>query len=119
MYTIKKWLYHNTKLSRSIMEKNERFIYFEKYKGDTKGSAGIALIPMVSVAVDNSYITYGMPLIIENTYNKNDIFLAIAHDKGAAIRGKNRIDLFTGFGKKAEEKAATLNTKIRVWTLKN
>ena len=101
------------------MEKNERFIYFEKYKGDIIGSAGKRLLPMVSVAVDNAYTIYGMPLIIQNIYNEEDIFLAIALDKGSAIKGKNRMDLFTGFGKSAEEEAANLNKKIQVWKLRN
>ena len=41
-------------------------------------------------------------------------FLAIAHDTGAAIKGKNRIDLFTGYGNDAERLASGLNKKISV-----
>lgn len=118
MYSIKNWLYKNPAKARKIMEENERFIFFETYDGKIKGSAGRILIPKVSVAIDNSYIEYGTPLIIQNANDEKDIFLAIAHDKGAAIKGKNRIDLFTGYGKKAESEAATLNKIIKVWQLK-
>ena len=118
MYSIKNWLYNNPEKSRKIMEENERFIYFETYEGKIKGSAGKILIPGVSVAIDNSYIEYGTPLIVQNVKDEKDVFLAIAHDKGAAIKGENRIDLFTGHGKKAESEAATLNKIIKVWQLK-
>ena len=117
MYSIKSWLYDNPNLARKIMEKNERYIFFEAYKGSVRGSSGASLLPMVSVAVDTKYIKYGTLLIIQNMYNKKDVFLAIAHDKGNAIKGKNRIDLFTGFGLLAEKEAATLNKKIKVWEL--
>ena len=56
--------------------------------------------------------------IIQEANNKSKPFLAIAHDRGAAIKGENRIDLFTGYGKKAEKKAAELNSKIFIWKIK-
>ena len=37
---------------------------------------------------------------------------------GAAIKGKNRIDLFTGYGNNAEKLAAGLNKKISIKKLK-
>ena len=98
------------------MEKNERYIYFEEYRGEVKGSAGIKLEPMVSVAVDRDYYNLGDILLITEVDTKKS-FLGIAHDTGVAIKGKNRIDLFTGFGKNAEKLAAGLNKKIIVHKL--
>ena len=43
------------------------------------------------------------------------VILGVAHDEGIAIKGKSRIDLFTGFGYKSEKKAALLNKKIFTW----
>ena len=43
-----------------------------------------------------------------------EIFIGIAHDEGAAIKGESRIDLFSGHGAKAESIAAKLNKKIFV-----
>ena len=117
MFSIKKWLYDNPNLARKIMEKNKRFIFFEVYKGEIEGSSQLPLVPKVSVAVDDSYIKSGTPIIIQNIENKKDIFLGLAHDKGNAIKGKYRIDLFTGFGKNAEFIASGLKKKIRVWPL--
>ena len=118
MFTIKNWLYKNKKEARKIMERNERYIYFEKYKGNIKGSSNFILKPNISIAVDPKFHKPGTIFIIKEANNKSKPFLAIAHDRGAAIKGKNRIDLFTGFGKKAEKKAAELSSKIYIWKLK-
>ena len=116
MFTIKEWLYKNPKKARELMEKNERYIYFQEYIGTIKGSADIKLEPMVSVAVDLEHYNLGDILLITEVDTKKS-FLGIAHDTGAAIKGKHRIDLFTGFGLKAEKLAAGLKKKIVVHKL--
>mgnify|MGYP001388570118 CR=1 FL=1 len=118
MYSIKNWLKKNPLEARNIMEKNNRYIFFEIYEGGVKGSSMNTLLPNISIAVDTRYIPLGTPLIIQEQDNKKNIFLALAHDTGNAIKGKQRIDLFTGFGKNAEKKAAFLKSKIKVWILK-
>jgi len=118
MFTIKNWLYENHKEARKIMERNERYIYFEEYKGNIKGSSNFKLKPDISIAVDPKFHKPGKIFIIKEANNISKPFLVIAHDRGSAIKGKNRIDLFTGFGKKAEKKAAELNSKILIWELK-
>ena len=112
MYKIKTWLYKNKSLARKFMNMNERYIFFEKYSGNIKGSSGINLVPNISIATDKRFIKKGEAIIIESIDNKKDVFLGIAHDEGIAIKGKSRIDLFTGYGSVAEEKAAGLNRKI-------
>ena len=37
MYSIKDWLYKNKDLAKEVMEQNERYIFFEEYKGGIKG----------------------------------------------------------------------------------
>ena len=117
MYKIKNWLYENKKLATKFMNMNERYIYFEEYDGEIRGSAGIELVPNISIAVDKNFINKGEAIIIQNVKNEKDIFLGVAHDEGAAIKGNSRIDLFTGFGYKSEKKAAVLNKRIQVWKL--
>jgi len=117
MYAIKDWLYQNKVEAVALMEKNERYVFFKEYTGEIKGSAGIDLKPLVSIAVDKRYHNLGDILLISDIENKKR-FLAIAHDTGAAIKGANRIDLFTGYGKAAEKLAAELNKKISVNKLK-
>ena len=94
------------------MNMNERYIFFEEYLGKIKGSGGINLVPEISVAVDKRFISKGEAIIIQDISNRNNIFLGIAHDEGIAIKGKSRIDLFSGYGLSAEKKAAKLNKKI-------
>ena len=71
---------------------------------------------MISIAVDPTHYDLGDVLLIKEN-NSENIFLGIAHDTGAAIKGKNRIDLFTGFGKVAEELAAGMKKNIKIWKL--
>ena len=118
MHSIKDWLYKNKDEAIEIMEQNERYIFFEEYLGEIKGSAGIDLQPMISIAVDTSYHDLGDILLINDIKNKK-YFLGIAHDTGAAIKGPSRIDLFTGFGHQAEIKASGLNNKIIINKLKS
>ena len=80
--------------------------------GNIKGSGGINLVPNISLAVDKRFIKKGEAIIIQSMINTNDIFLGVAHDEGIAIKGHNRIDLFSGFGFFAEKEAAKLNKKI-------
>ena len=112
MYKIKDWLYKNKKLSREFMNMNQRYIFFEEYSGNIKGSSGIDLVPNISIAVDKRFIKKGEAIIIQNMFDAKDIFLGVAHDEGVAIKGHSRIDLFSGFGFVAEKKAARLNKKI-------
>ena len=117
MYKIKDWLYKNRIKARRFMNMNERYIFFEEYSGDIKGSAGVNLVPNISIAVDKRFIKKGEAIIIQSTHNINDIFVGVAHDEGIAIKGKSRIDLFTGFGYKSEKKAARLKERIYTWKL--
>ena len=112
MYKIKNWLYKNKELARKFMNMNQRYIFFEEYSGNIKGSSGIRLVPNISVAADKRFIKKGEAIIIQRKNNKEDVFIAVVHDEGAAIKGHSRIDLFTGFGYEAEKKAARLNKVI-------
>ena len=115
MHKIKEWLYQDRKRARKFMNFNERYIFFEEYFGEITGSAGVNLVPNISIAVDKRFIKKGEAIIIQSMHNINDIFVGVAHDEGIAIKGKSRIDLFTGFGYKSEKKAALLNKKIFTW----
>ena len=119
MFTIKNWLYENYKEARKIMERNERYIYFEEYIGNIRGSSSFILSPNISIAVDPNFHKPGTIFIIKEANNKSKPFLAIAHDRGVAIKGKNRIDLFTGFGKKAEKKSSRIKFRDLYMGVKN
>jgi len=44
--------------------------------------------------------------------------IVFAQDTGGAIKGKNRADLFLGFGKNAGEIAGKLQEPLQLWILK-
>ena len=69
----------NKEESLEIMEQNERYIFFEEYKGEIRGSAGVFLQPMISIAVDTRHHDLGDILLINDIKNKKN-FLAKSKD---------------------------------------
>ena len=70
MYKIKNWLYKNKDLSKKYMNMNDRYIYFEEYSGNIKGSSGLELVPNISLAVDKRFIKSGEAIIIQSVDKK-------------------------------------------------
>ena len=72
------------------------------------GAVGVVLTPQRSLAVDNKYIPYGLPLFMEtelpSTSGGTRPFnrILIAQDTGGAIRGPVRGDIYFGGGNDAE-----------------
>ena len=71
------------------------------------GSVGAPLTPKRSIAVDNSYIPYGLPVYMEtelpNGHGTTPFHrLMFAQDTGGAIRSPVRADIFFGAGSEAE-----------------
>ena len=119
LFSIKDYLNKNPKKVDQILNYNERYIFFalsrKNILDSSKGAMGLNLSPYVSVAVDTKYYPLGLPLILKSeTYGMLPV---IAMDKGSAIIGKNRADLFIGRGKKAEEIAGRLKEKIVIQAL--
>ena len=115
LFTIKNWLRKNKNISEIVMNVNERFIFFKESFQDTRkspsGAMGLPLTPDKSIAVDNNIYPIGIPFLIE-FLNQEPSKLVISLDTGAAIKGKNRADLFTGRGMSAEKKAGVMKKKI-------
>ena len=104
LFTIKKFLRDNPNLTDEILNQNERYIFFNIDKNNTKrssvGSIGLNLSPYISVAIDKKYYPLGIPLILHKVSDKK-VLPVISMDTGGAIIGKNRADLFTGRGTEA------------------
>lgn len=70
------------------------------------GSAGVALTPGRSLAVDPAHVPMGVPVWIDTTWPAPGApalrRLVIAQDTGAAIKGAGRGDVFWGAGAEAE-----------------
>ena len=120
LFTIKEWLRKNNDLSKKIMNKNKRFIFFkiefQPLSSYPVGAMGIKLSPNHSIAVDDKIYPLGLPFIVE-AVDKSFSIPTVSLDTGSAIIGRNRADLFLGRGEKAEKIAGNLKKKIYLYAL--
>ncbi len=119
------WIDRNPQISFKELLKNPRFIFFEYRNNSPRGSLGVDLTPMGSIAVDPEYIPLGSPVWVETTYPpvgikdlpKNLNFLVNAQDTGAAIKGVVRADIFFGSGEFAEKVSSGMKQQGRYYIL--
>jgi membrane-bound lytic murein transglycosylase A len=114
LQSIRKWLMEHPESLDEILHVNRSFVFFQERSHAAKGSLGVVLTPLYSVAVDPLYIPLGSLLSIETaSYHK----MVFAEDTGGAIKGSVRADLFLGFGDEALQKAGHLqeNLKLFMW----
>lgn len=120
MNQMKTWLKAHPTQARQLMAKNPRYIFFREMKTETPiGSAGYALTPMRSVAVDKTFIPMGTLMWLD-TYDgdKNPLRrLVVAQDTGSAITGPIRADFFWGHGDYAFYKAGRMHSNGRYFLL--
>ncbi len=104
---MKKWLRANPDKAVEVMQRNDRYVFFQELRGDGPiGAMGIALTPTRSLAIDPTMLPYGAPVWIDtalpgprpNTLGAPLRTLMVAQDTGGAIKGPVRGDIFFGFG---------------------
>lgn len=122
---IKEWAAHNPSRLQGLLERNQSYVYFrEDPTLDVKGSAGVPLVALASVASDRSIVPSGSVLLVEmplidykgNWTGKHEMRLMIALDVGGAVKG-HHFDLYQGIGDKAGHTAGLLKHYGRVWVL--
>ena len=109
-FTLRQWLYDYPDRAFEMMERNPSYVFFKKLdQSGPVGAVGNVLTPQRSLAVDNHYIPYGLPLFMETELpslngGASEPFhrILIAQDTGGAIRGPVRGDVFFGQGSQAE-----------------
>ena len=106
------------------LHKNPRYVFFRDLgPSDDKGPVGalnVALTPGRSVAVDPEFISLGLPLWLNTTRPDTGAPLrrvVVAQDKGGAIKGPGRIDLFWGAGEEAERLAGEMKQQGQYWII--
>lgn len=112
MPRIREWCMEHPKEAAKLMQKNERYIFFKELAGEGPiGSAGVALTPARSLAVDTTYIPMHTPMWLETTNPNGGVIqqLMMAQDTGAAIKGGIRADFFWGYGAAAFQTAGHMN----------
>ena len=120
-----KWIHKNPRDGKKIMEKNPSYIFFKQVSGDGPiGAQGIPLITERSIALDNGIYPYSMPVWVETELPKTKNYLKrkyrrlfITQDKGGAIKGAIRGDIFFGHGARAEELACYMNDRGSIYVL--
>jgi membrane-bound lytic murein transglycosylase A len=111
-----------------ILSHNERYTFFRFLEKDPVGSLGEPVTPDRSIATDPYYfpegalafITLRKPLFDAEDNIKERVNFSrfvLSQDKGAAIKGPGRVDIFCGFGTKAESTAGTLKEKGELYLL--
>jgi membrane-bound lytic murein transglycosylase A len=118
-FTIRQWLYKNRDKAFGMMQRNPSYVFFRNIEGAGPiGSVGVPVTPQRTLAIDNRYIPYGLPLYLETElpaepqrepaqFNR----IMIAQDTGGAIRGPVRGDVFFGSGDMAEYYAGYMKSK--------
>ena len=108
-----------------LMARNPSYVFFRLLpdlppEAGPVGAFGVSLAPMRNAAVDRAQVALGLPLWI----NGRDPLagaplrrLAVAADVGGAIRGPARVDLFTGWGAEAGERAGRMRDRAEVYAL--
>ncbi len=110
----------------SIMQLNRRYVFFRLIAddgGQPTGAAGVRLVPGRALAVDTFAHALGEVFWIDAsaptlsgafpTYRR----LAIALDRGSAIQGQVRADLYIGRGEAAGLEAGRVRHRLRLYRL--
>lgn len=128
-YNIKRFLKEkNEQNLYEILGYNERYIFFHLVEKPT-GSLGVPVTPGRTIATDPEIFPPGALAFISLRKpvfdQKGDLTsqrisfsrFVLNQDKGAAIRGPGRVDLFCGFGQTAESEASNLKEKGELYFL--
>lgn len=123
---IRAWLRANPSQARAVMHANPRYIFFRELPSTTApdagppGALGVALTPMRSVATDPAFVPPGALLFVDATHPDTGAPLrrvVVSQDRGAAIVGAVRADLFWGSGEEAGRLAGLARQPMRMWLL--
>lgn len=116
---IRRWLETHPDEAADVMRRNDAYIFFSLGQDVAQGPVGaqnVPLIPERSLAVDTAFFPLGIPLFLSTTLPETPVTdaqdytrLMVAQDKGSAITGAVRGDVFFGFGERAEALAGHMN----------
>jgi membrane-bound lytic murein transglycosylase A len=108
-----------------LLAANPRFVFFREEalpdpQMGPRGGQGVALTPERSIAVDTRSVPYGTPVWLDTTEPLSATplrRLVMAQDTGTAINGAVRVDVFWGWGERAEQLAGRMKQPLRMWLL--
>jgi membrane-bound lytic murein transglycosylase A len=121
---IRRWLHQHPEKIEEVLHQNPRYIFFSLSDNESRTATGTAIIPGHTVAVDNRYIPFGSVLLANiprinhrGERTGSDWRMLFAQDRGDAIKGPGRIDLYTGSGQSAEQKTYKLTGQHKTYLL--
>ncbi len=121
---IGQWFEKNPDKLEHYLYQNPSYIFFKAKGQEPKGSTGVALVPLHSIAVDPEVIPYGSILLAKvpilndkNQLASHEWRLLFAHDTGSAIKGTGHVDLYMGIGDEARRKSSALHHYGEIWLL--
>lgn len=123
---IRDWGKRNPSRVQALLERNPSYVFFKNDPtGQVKGSAGVPLVALASVASDRRIVPSGSVLLVEmplidkqgNWTGKHEMRLMVALDVGGAVKGQH-FDLYQGIGDQAGERAGLMKHYGRVWVLR-
>ena len=126
MQAIRSWVRKNPDRMDWLLRQNESYVFYQIDTRNTQqyGPPGAmaldeGLMPFRSVAVDARHIPLGTPLHIRSQWPDQTPFsrYVVAQDKGGAIKGRIRADLFVGHGDLADELAGLLQSPLDIEVL--
>ena len=110
---IEQWLETHPVSGRTIMNSNDRYVYFALKNGGPYGSLGVELTEKASLAVDPAYMPLGAPIWLQTTLSANKQYftrLMNAQDTGSGIKGPIRGDIYLGGDAVASTVASSQNS---------
>lgn len=121
---IRQWAYTHPQQFRQALGANPRYIFFRWEERGPVGSLGAVLVPMRSVALDTGLFPAGALCFIDvpqvHVTGKDTSGLrrfVLNQDRGNAIKGACRVDIYCGEGKKAGEMAGKLRHRGDMYIL--
>jgi membrane-bound lytic murein transglycosylase A len=106
------------------LHKNPRYVFFKQQAATgIEGPVGALQVPLTpgrSIAVDPAFVPLGLPVWLDTTRPDTNAplrRLVVAQDKGSAIKGPGRIDLFWGAGEDAEAMAGPMRQPGTYWVI--
>jgi membrane-bound lytic murein transglycosylase A len=129
MQNIMKYLYDHPDAQRDIYRYNPSYVFFQEYAEGPIGAANVPIVGGRSIATDLSLFPKGGLAYIETEapsartteadpieWKRYQRFM-VNLDTGGAIRGADRVDIFTGYGEEAELMAGPLNRRGKLFFL--
>ena len=106
------WLRAHPGEAPAVLAANRSVVFFRDTTGKPGpvGSMGVPLTPEVSVAADPAFVPPGAPLWLTTLLPGGGAFaqVVVAQDRGGAIKGANRLDIFFGHGERAAALAGAM-----------